>query len=492
MAEVDTSIYKLPPPQNPLQTLLQIGSLGSQINQNKLFQQQYESNIAIGKAIKEATDPNTGQVDTARLGSRIAADPKASWNMLPTMTQAQGLKTATTQAEASQFELASKNLGMMKQTLGALVSDPEVTPAKVIQATGKLINSGVLTPKIAAAQLAQMPTDPAALRNWLTGHLMTTMDAQQRMAQTQTGVTPQGVPVMGTQEQFARGAINSQPLPGQPQRAPVAPQMGQRPPVAPGVRPPMPAGVTAPVGAPAPAMPVPAIPAPPAQPPGIVMGVPAGTKEAQAITGQAGAQQGIALEKAADAAPARQGMLANLEKNLGSFESGPMAERARTLKAGVNQVGSVIGVKPFDEKNLAAQESFVKEATMLAQQQFQALGGTGTDQQLGSAFKSNPNEALSKEGNKNILAMLKGNEAALVAKNDAWQKWKAKNGPDTYAQFSSDFNRSYSPRAFQWVFLTTEDRAKMVKSMNANERKALAGALQDAESRGWIKPDGAK
>jgi hypothetical protein len=217
-----------------------------------------------------------------------------------------------------------------------------------------------------------------------------------------------------------------------------------------------------------------------------------GIPQAQTVDLEAGANQGVALQKAADTSPQRLGQLSNLEKSLAQFESGPQAERLRRIKGTVNQIGGLVGAQPFDAKSIAAQEGFVKEATMLAQQQFAALGGTGTDQQLGSAMKSNPSEALSKEGNKNIIAMLKGNEAALNAKNDAWQQWKQKNGPGSYAQFSADFNKGYSPRAFQFAFLPPPERAKMLSSMSPSEKTALGAALRSAEERGWIRPDGQK
>jgi hypothetical protein len=222
-------------------------------------------------------------------------------------------------------------------------------------------------------------------------------------------------------------------------------------------------------------------------------GLPPGQVQAQTVDLEAGANQGVALQKAADTSPQRLAQLSNLEKNLAQFESGPQAERLRRIKGTVNQVGGIVGMRPFDAKSIAAQEGFVKEAAMLAQQQFAALGGTGTDQQLGSAMKSNPSELLSKEGNKNIIALLKGNEAAIVAKNDAWQRWKDKNGVgSSHSQFAADFNKSYSPRAFQFAFLPPEERSKMLASMSPSEMNALKAALQNAEERGWIRSDGKK
>lgn len=465
--------------------------------------------------------------------------------MMGVANQAIGLARQSTGYEHEQLNLHTQRLGILNSHLASLANDPVVQAGgpdamkKITEAGGRLVAMGIVPAKQLTIAIGGI--DPANPMPALRQAQLNTLEAGQRV-QTMYGA-PQNIDSgSGIQTQFVSpfnnrvtpaqgGYVQRQLTPGEriaPVAAPPGPNGEQRmqpavgfgattgvlgpdgnlPPQRPGNPLPMqqpqrqPAPVTAPqAGFQPSAIPMPTQPARGVQQPArvaqnpygaVTTGLPPGQPQAQTVDLEAGANQGVALQKAVDTSPQRMGQLSNLEKNLAQFESGPQAERARKIKGTVNQVGSLVGVQPFDAKSLAAQESFVKESTMLAQQQFAALGGTGTDQQLGSALKSNPSEALSKEGNKNIIAMLKGNEAALNAKNDAWQQWKQKNGAGSYPQFSSEFNKGYSPRAFQFAFLPPEERAKMLSSMSPSEKSALGAALKNAEERGWIRPDGQK
>ena len=236
-----------------------------------------------------------------------------------------------------------------------------------------------------------------------------------------------------------------------------------------------------------------AVPAPPVAPwAGSLPGIPGpkpGTSEAANATATASAAMGNQLTKAADDATARRATLSNLQDQADKITTGPGAERVNTLKAGVNAaadlaLGSDTGPR-FDRATIAASEGFRKNAEILAQQQ-QALGGT--DAALASGKASNPNIGLSTTGNKDILAMLQGNEDAIQAKNTAWQQWQRTKGSGSYPEFSDQFNKTFSPRAFQFAHMSVEGRNAAVKSMNPQDRAALGKALDYAERQGWIRP----
>jgi len=91
-------------------------------------------------------------------------------------------------------------------------------------------------------------------------------------------------------------------------------------------------------------------------------------------------------------------------------------------------------------------------------------------------------------GNKQIVALLKGNEDAIQAMNTAWQNWKTQNnkGDDSFPQFQQQFVRDFSPRAFQWVRMSPADRTQMIAQMNPSDRAQLKSAVTQAEQRGWI------
>lgn len=221
---------------------------------------------------------------------------------------------------------------------------------------------------------------------------------------------------------------------------------------------------------------------------------PIGVAEATNRTAAQSADQGGALQTMADAAPTRKGILTNLEGDLKNFNSGPVADLINQGKATFNQVGQLVGLPAgaqFDPQAIASQENFRKQATMLQQQQSQALGGT--DAALASAGHSNPNTSFSKLGNEQVIQVLKGNEDAINAKNSAWQKWKQTHGPDTFGGFQEDFNKNYDPRAFQFPYMSPAQRAQVLADLpNNNQRAAFKQKVIDAVNKGYIKPPGAQ
>lgn len=200
-------------------------------------------------------------------------------------------------------------------------------------------------------------------------------------------------------------------------------------------------------------------------------------------TGSAGAAN--TLTAAADTSPTRKSMLGNLEGDLKQFTTGPGADWQNVSKAWVNRNIPLPPGMQFDPKSIASQETFNKQAEQLAQQQFAAIGGTGTDAKFGSAFKANPSDALSQLGNKGIIRLLKGNEDAIQAKNAAWQDWLAKgNSPATYPAFARQFNQNFDPRVYQSQYMSKDDFHKMTSAMSAQEFADFKAKLDAARSAG--------
>jgi hypothetical protein len=287
--------------------------------------------------------------------------------------------------------------------------------------------AGVLPPERAAqinAEIAALGNDRRKLREYGYNHYATASGLN-AVAPTQVGVDKAGAPVIGTQGGLARATTASTINP---------------------------AGVGG-----------------KAAPTGITVGQAPGEAESSAKTKIAGAEQGISLQKQAEGVPIRKGMLANLEDAIDHFKPGKGAEWENVAKNFANR-NILPTAFQFDPKSIASQEEFNKQATQLAQQQFAALGGTGTDSQLSSAFKSNPNSELSKQGNKGIIQLLKGNEDALAAKNAEWQKWQATHGPSDYAGFQQQFNQTYNPRVYQAQYMTPDQIQDMRKNMSEKDQ----------------------
>ena len=142
----------------------------------------------------------------------------------------------------------------------------------------------------------------------------------------------------------------------------------------------------------------------------------------------------------------------------------------------------------LDPSSIASQEQFNKFSNLVAQSQFKALGGTGTDSKLNSASSTSPNEYLSSQGNKGIIQFLKGMQDAVQAKDKAWADWQAagKGGPETFAAFSRDFNKNFDPRVFQFKYMTPEERQKVFSKMPEAERKQFSKDATRARLEGWV------
>jgi hypothetical protein len=216
------------------------------------------------------------------------------------------------------------------------------------------------------------------------------------------------------------------------------------------------------------------------------IGVPPGF--AERATGGATIDTALAgnLANAAESSPARIGMLGNLDNDLQNFTSGPGADWTRVGKAWVNRNLPLPDGWKFDPGSIASQDQFVKQAGQLAQQQFSTMGGTGTDQQFGSAFATNPNDTLSQLGNQGIIRLLKGNEDALQAKNKAWLSIAGANPNASYRQFSQTFNNNYDPRTFQFKYMTPPERSAYVQGMDPPDRVRLMNNIGFAREQGWI------
>jgi hypothetical protein len=198
------------------------------------------------------------------------------------------------------------------------------------------------------------------------------------------------------------------------------------------------------------------------------------------------------LASAAEGSPTRIGILGNLDNTVDQFTSGPGADWTKVAKSFVNRNVPLPKGWQFDPSSIASQEEFNKQAMNLAQQQFQAIGGTGTDSKFASAFETSPNDTLSNLGNKGIIRLLKGNEDALQAKNQAWLAQANANPNASYRQFSQNFNNYFDPRVFQFKYLSPPDRQSYVQGMDPQEQQKFLLDATVARKNGWITYDMSK
>jgi hypothetical protein len=493
MAGTDTSSYgnivKPNEPINPLQFLSGVAGLQNTLNQNKLFNQQYQTNIGLGQIYKSAINPNTGQLDTTKLNALISQNPNVTMALPQAIQNSQEAQGRQQTLQAQQLTLAKQHLDTLESYVAPLAANPNVTSRDIIGTMSQAMSMGHVDPSTASQLYASLPRDAqgnvneAAVPGWLKQQQFRMMSMQQQF----DAMNPAPAAVnTGAQTQFVRAPQVGQPsvvgslqntLP--PTTEVFNPQTNQMQFIGGGGGGGRPAGAGAIGGSGGTGG-------------GLGAAPPLGAESAANVDAQNAATQGINLQSRADRVPDNKAILGNLEGALNQFTSGPGSDWKKVAGAFINQNLQSMGGTGFNPKGIASQEEFNKQAGMLAQSQFQALGGTGTDAKLDATTLTSPNSALSKMGNQGIIAMLKGNEDAISAKNQAWQAYKAQNGPQSYGQFSTQFNKSYDPRVFQSQYLTPDDNKKMLSGMTKAEQKSFLNSYRVAIQNGWVKLPGSQ
>lgn len=134
MAEVNTQSYQpLQSPQQqqlgPLQILQMIG----QLNQNRLFSQEFEARQNIGEAYRKNTGPN-GEINTPGLRSQIGQTGG--------FRAGEGLQQATSNSTAD-VALKSSYQGILRSTFGQLATKPVITDQDISTAKADAARQGV-------------------------------------------------------------------------------------------------------------------------------------------------------------------------------------------------------------------------------------------------------------------------------------------------------------------------------------------------------------
>ncbi len=484
MADIDTSMYPKTTVKSPVDTLAGIAGIQNSLNQNRLFQQEFQSKLGLSKIYKEAIDPATGQLDTAKLRT-LMDDPNVTMGLPQAYQNSQEAQQRNIGIDSAQVENWQKHLAATGQALAPFMQGGK-SGNDLLTSMAALHSSGILTDKQFIDAWQSVPRDKngqiidSQIPLWAQQMQLKNMDAQGRL----NAYAP--TPTM-------------QQLPGGGQAPFVMPQMGDVRQVGPTIQaapPPTttvvgPDGVPRYVGAPEgnnpyePGAQGGAPSAPGGNIAGQAAGLAPGVAEAASHTAAGSSDQGLALQRRAERVPETKAILGNLlaELNTPGFTVGPgtkgVADAAKFMNA---QLGTNIRV----EGN-AAREQFEKLAGMYAQSQFQALGGTGANAQLDATTLTSPNSKLSALGNRGIIAMLNGNEDAIKAKNEEWQKWSAQHGSGTYGQFVTAFQKNFDPRVFQSQYLDPADKKKMISGLSQKEKNDLHSDFVFAKQNGWIQ-----
>lgn len=479
---------------NILQTLLGATQLRG-------IQQQQQANMAASEAYKAATDPTTGKIDYNRLTAALSQGP-AAYNLPQIQAQINEARNSQLNYDKNKLELAQKRTDLLSGGFGSLLASNNVTPQAVMQLASQGIRQGLFSPEDAVNFTSDMPSDPSKLQAWAkqkyVGFSQDSDRLKTLLPQTQTINT-------GAQQVLA----SIDPLTGQPTGATtvfnnqLSPEAASQPTqifdpatgtlrnvtreqfaqLAGGGSQPAMGGAqlgSAPGG-----LGTGRINSPQQGAPGIQAAPALGSAEAAQVVGKGSAEQSLALQTQADAAPQAIYQLQNMRKALDEVNTGPNADwraQAQALALGVApDIAQKVGIDP---QKVASLEEFKKYSVQLAQATAAGLGD-GTDSKLASAVAANPNTSLSKLGNQQIIDVLIATQRATQAKNTAWQN--SGLSPEQFNKFSTQWNREIDPRVFAAQDMSNDQVWKMVDSLTKREQEAFMKSWDRAQQLGYVQ-----
>lgn len=440
--------------------------------------------------------------------------PKAGQNsFLDTMSQVQALKNAGVQNQLLQTETQRQGVGLsqdkitlahqgfqwLSQGLGSLAQDPRIStpagPAMLKQFAAQGVQQGWLTPEVANTEIANAPTDPAQLPQYLQNLNVRAQDAANQFAQIYG--TPQIANNGNVAIPLTMSSIRSPTRIGAdiPMQTSPSERLGGvpgfdsagRPTITPNAIVMKNAGMNPLTGMPATAPNSPANqlqPYPPGQAPvqagSVPVGPPAGQIEAQTQAAK------VSSDKYSADAAAQTNYQQNITPIEQAFKSvqalgtkgiGPGSDELNQMKSFLVTMGVFNpddNLKNFDEAN--------KYLTQMAR----SSGFTGSDAQLAAAQQGSPSM---KTSNGAALAVLQKAAALTRMQNAQVRAFEASGqGPESYSKWATKWNTSQNPIAYAFDMMSPEDRTAYVKNLKGPERQKFITSLQTATQLGLVTP----
>lgn len=486
MAEIDYTIAAkvLPPQFDPLAVAgkalgLQQGQVGIQqgMLNNRLLDQQVQSKIALGRAVTGATNAS-GQTDWNKAMGALAQDPQGAFAVPELAGTVLDRTLKDLNIDEAELKISGQRWAKIGDTSLALLADqtPLTREGVIKNLTDNLVGSGMFNDAASVGALTNfvqnLPNDDAGIRQRLKNMALMSNTTTERINSLMGTVqnTDVGPNIAVTQTSPVTGATRLNTVIDKG----LSPSEADTPAYtykdAQGVEHIVTKREAAAAG-------------PEQAPGGISSGSPYGTAEAAQADATANVAQAQALQQRVAIVPVRRAALSNLVGTLDSFTPGPKADLTYQLGALATMAGTAT---PKVVTGVAAQEEFNKLAAQIALDQWGSLGGSGSNEQLQTAMKANPNQAMSRLGIKGVVALLQGNEDAIQSQFDAWQKYSAKFGPGSYGKFLKEWNQYYDPRVFQAQHMEPAAVKAMTSKMSAAELRKFNRDMAIAEQAGWL------
>jgi hypothetical protein len=166
MADMDTSFYPKPAQaaQSGLAPLLQLGQFQQLMNQNQLFQAQFQARNAMGELLQQAINKETGDIDYSKATMLLASDPRTAF-MAPEFAK-EAITRQQTQAEIILKQLQAGQIRVEQQSKAALALldlGTGVTRKDVLSSAARLYGQDFLSKSEFLDLAAKLPDDGVKL-----------------------------------------------------------------------------------------------------------------------------------------------------------------------------------------------------------------------------------------------------------------------------------------------------------------------------------------
>lgn len=459
MAGVDTSSYPTAASMaaqqqanNPLTMLTSLAGLQHAGLQNQLINRTMSSQQAVGRAVQAATGAD-GVVDTNAAGTAIAGNPDAAFGAPQAFADLQAQRQAQLAEHTSRVDLALKQNGFMTNSLGALADKQGVTGKDVSDLAGTLVANGILDPKMAATELSAMPADPTQIPAYLRTLQMRSQTAAQQILdfhnQVMVNNGQQTVPVNMAPLATPPAPIQMKPTPefeASPRE--VLLPNGQTGAITQHQFEQQAAGGT----------PVPTALSP-------------GQHAAATTTGAGHAQAAVQFENTTNTVPQSLALLKNIKSDNDILNTGPGSAGRNSF---VSSINSILGTN-YGAKDVATRDDLDHVSTQLQAKLRDQFGLPATNQSSSIMDKAAPNGNVSRLGNENLVANIKGQLQYAQGLRKFWETTKSHGaGGDDFNTVMGIASKTLDPLTFQMPNMSANQQAQLTKSLSTEERKALA------------------
>lgn len=481
--QIITSMYPNAPavPLDPLGSMSKAAGLGLQLNQNRMFQQAYGSNLAVSNAYKRSLNPD-GSLDTGKLVGNVI-NSRATVNLPETVNSALGARTGTANASTAEAGASNAQQGRALNTrqtvdsvLFPLLTGPNPSYGKAVAAlTGfARANPNALSGQDLAYYLGQIPQGPGGepptpdqLAAYGANLHIQSLPASEVSQPAPIGVTPDNIAITGTKSQLLQKTSTGGRTVPEPGSSAIPGTTGKPPP---GTRFSQdaqgnPIIVSAKTG-------IPIGPAPGAGPQGAAIGVAPGTAEAQTeVARGSGEQLKDDLKQSAtyrrSVFPLEQAIPA-LE-SLGKKGTGPGTEQINNIKS----FAQSMGVPGIDMNKIEDYDKAKKYLTDYVNQN----GNSGTNDKLAASFAGSPSTTIS---NAAAIDVAKAALALSRMKQAQVLEFQSTGLPAAqYSAWASKWGVAQDPRAFGYDLMSPEAQQKLVSSLGLPSTKEKPNPARD-------------